>query len=195
LAALFLLTMSSVGLWKLYRGHSSLQQATATSPEQPGADARPGGHAARITLAANLANMPAGQAYLPGPGIGSPPQDHNKSMQQEVAKSLRTEQTSSSLSSLGLQTVTDASGNVLGLRGTVPIAWRQAGVRDTDLISAIDGVAVQRIVATPSAMVRLATQGNVRLTVMRGDRVEVVTVGLRPLTPADRIRQMNTAAR
>lgn len=84
------------------------------------------------------------------------------------------------LGALGFDASLDESGNAIGLRPSAGSRWGREGVSDGDVITAIDGVPVSRLLADRYALTRLAAQRSARFTVQRGgDAVTLDDVHMR----------------
>jgi hypothetical protein len=191
LVVLGLVAIGSVGLWSIFR--------SLTMPDSVAAAALPSSGKRQDGLvpwtpSAVITPVPK---YGPDhPMYEGPPRDAknqvnaNAVIAAQVEQSLRAEPASKALSSLGLQVMRDSSGNIAGLSGHGPYEWSRAGVAYSDLITAVDGVPVSRLLAVPSAVVRLASQKSAKLTVLRNGQRTSITVGDAAMTPAERIRQV-----
>jgi Type II secretion system protein C len=92
-----------------------------------------------------------------------------------------TADTRATLTTFGLSVVPDFSGGVAGLSGQGAPSWQHSGLLSTDVIVAIDGTPVDRVLQTPSAIDNAAVAAVTTLTVLRdGARMEIEAV---PETP------------
>lgn len=77
------------------------------------------------------------------------------------------EGTASTLSLLGLSTASAAGNGAMALSGSGPSTWKAAGLRDSDVIVAIDGATVSSVLSQSGALDRAVQATVVTLTVER----------------------------
>jgi hypothetical protein len=191
MAVLALASASALGLWSLYRGMTApfeVYSAKFATSRPMKAAAVPSGPDATTTSAPRFG--PEHPLYSGPPRDAQTPNNIGTVVAAQAEQSLRAEPASGALSSMGLHIMRDAAGSIVGMSGNVPYEWSRAGVMNSDLITAVDGVSIPRLLAVPSAVVRLATQKNARLTVMRDGKSTTIVAGDRPLTPMERARQI-----
>jgi type II secretory pathway component PulC len=88
-----------------------------------------------------------------------------------------TADTSATLQTLGLSVITGSSGEVTGITGKGSASWHSAGLLPSDIIVAIDGTPVDKVLKTPLAIDNASMAAVTTLTVVRdGEQMDLEAV-------------------
>jgi type II secretory pathway component PulC len=94
--------------------------------------------------------------------------------QRAASRSTLTADTRSTLSSLGLDVVADSADGITGISGRGAATWQHSGLRPTDVIVAIDGAPVSRVLGTPAGIDNASVAAVTTLTVLRdGSQMDI----------------------